>query len=807
MTESSSPATTLRSERGPHKATAVRPGLAVGTSVGRYVVLGVAGEGGFGAVYRAYDPELDRKLALKVLDERGNDDPAVRKVVLSEARSLAKLRHPNIVSVYDVGEFEERGFVAMEYVDGQDLGAWLRAEPRPWPVVARVMAQAARGLAAAHDAGIVHRDFKPNNVLVDGDGGAFVVDFGLARQVRRDLDAVDEAASGSTLPPGTPRYLAPELYDGLEAGARSDVFSFCVSLWEAGVGTPPWVADDEEGLLRAKRAGPPALPKGTGIPGPVADLLRAGLSAEPAQRPGRVAALADALVADPGRRRWGVLALAGLAGVAGAGLWLRGSAPCAEAGRSLQVVWNDAVRADVAALFTAGDRPHAAEGAERLAANVDAWRDRWLAERRDACEATHVRHEQSAALLDRRIGCLDRELSQLSTLLDLVRAGDAELIGRAPRAVAKLSRGLSCDAASLRAASEDPSGVEAEAVIADLDRAQVLEAVAQYDTGLALARDVEARAEALGAGGLRLRAKYRRGRLLDLTGDAAAAVVVQEQVHWDAEAEGWDDVAANAGLDVMYEYGAVLGKPEVALSWAPHVRAAIRRAGDDARRRASLIDATGIAHLYHHEVEAARDDHEAALKLRESYDNDGLDTVTTLQNLGIVYEELHRYEDAIALHERALAILTRIVGEHHPHTARVVDNMGTALLRKGDVEAARERFQRALQVRRSVLSPKHRSIALSTVHLAHASLSAGDTNAAIEGFKESLALYQDLAEPGSRDILICHEALAHAYQAAGDLKAAKEQARIAYDGLSPSLPPEHPELQGLQAILDAAPAP
>jgi len=797
VSPSAEPATTVRSERAPRADTTTRPGLAVGTNVGRYVVLGVAGQGGFGVVYRAYDPELDRKIAVKLLDERADEDPAVRREVLAEARAMAKLRHRNIVAVYDVGEHEGRGFVAMEYVDGTDLGGWLAEQSRPWPAVAAVMARAARGLAAAHEAGIVHRDFKPSNVLVDVSGPVYVADFGLARALRRE----DGPTETTELPPGSPPYLAPELYDGADATPASDVFAFCVSLWEAAYGERPWPQDDETEMLAAKRKGPPSVPR-AGVPSAVVSVLRAGLSADPSVRPPSMSALAEALEHDGGKRGWGVAVVAMLAAVAAVGLWLRDDEPCAEAAVAVDSVWSEETRAGLTERISAMALADSAETIDRLGTNVDAWVERWRSERVDACQATHVRREQSAALLDLRMSCLDRELSQLSAMLEVIGDGDAKLVAGAPRAVAKLGRGLSCDRDSVQAAGRDPQGPEAEAIVAELDRVAVDEAVARYDEGLERVEGVEARAEALEATGLLLQARYRRARLLELTGKAQAAVELHEQTHWDAEAQAWDDVAAQAGLDVMYEYAAVLGKPDVALAWAPHVRASIRRAGDEERRQATLVDFIGIANLYLGEIEAAAKAHEEALVLRESYDEEGLDTVATLQNLGIAYEELRRYDDAIAQQERAYRILTRVVGEHHPHTANVLDNLGTALLRKGDLAASAENLGRALEIRRSVLGSQHRAVAMSLTHLAHVAFEGKEYERAIEVFSEALTLYTDALGADARQTLQCHEGLAHTYYAQGAMAEAAKHARIALDGLEGEIPDDHPELVGLRGVID-----
>jgi eukaryotic-like serine/threonine-protein kinase len=162
--------------------------LECGTSVGRYVLLQPIGQGGMGIVYGAYDPELDRKVALKVLhrdqSHRDNDTQGALRLV-REARAMASSSHPNVVSVHDVGTVRGRVFIAMELVDGQSLTQWLAAQPRPWREVVRVFVEAGRGLAAAHTVGMVHRDFKPDNVLVGKDGRVRVTDFGLAYQVGR----------------------------------------------------------------------------------------------------------------------------------------------------------------------------------------------------------------------------------------------------------------------------------------------------------------------------------------------------------------------------------------------------------------------------------------------------------------------------------------------------------------------------------------------------------------------------------------------------------------------------------------------
>jgi serine/threonine protein kinase len=186
--------------------------LVRGATIGRYVVLGLVGRGGMGEVYAAYDPELDRKVAVKLLRVKPGNGVSLnegRQRTLREAQAIARLSHPNVVVVFDVGTFRDQVFIAMEFVEGNTVTYWLAAQPRSWQEVLRVFRAAGRGLIAAHEKGLVHRDFKPDNVMVSRDGEVRVMDFGLARQVadkpalegtssaKRPTAAIDEHGPGS----------------------------------------------------------------------------------------------------------------------------------------------------------------------------------------------------------------------------------------------------------------------------------------------------------------------------------------------------------------------------------------------------------------------------------------------------------------------------------------------------------------------------------------------------------------------------------------------------------------------------------
>ncbi len=304
----------------------------------RYVLMQQIGAGGLGAVYAAYDPELDRRIALKFLHARADDDPRAQERLLREAKAMAKLSHPNVVTVYDVGTVDGQVFIAMELVDGVPLSTFLRAKPRGWKQVRDVMLQAGRGLLAAHAAGLVHRDFKPQNVLVGADGRARVLDFGLARQSDSvavaprewpDVTGVDERLTMTGAIMGTPAYMAPEQIEGREVDAAADQFAFCVALFEGLYGTRPFVGEGAMGVTTAIRKGEITPPKTTrDVPAWLHKAVMRGLSRDPAQRFGSMRELLDAITVDQrARRRYGVLAVLVaclLGAIVGAGsVWLR----------------------------------------------------------------------------------------------------------------------------------------------------------------------------------------------------------------------------------------------------------------------------------------------------------------------------------------------------------------------------------------------------------------------------------------------------------------------------------------------------
>ncbi|MEM6990134.1 MAG: serine/threonine-protein kinase, partial [Myxococcota bacterium] len=334
-----------QSVRTPKRSSRPAIELVRGTFVGRYVIVDELGEGGMGVVYAAYDPELDRKVALKVLrPERAAQDDASARLV-AEARALAKLSHPNVVSIFDVQTVDGQVVLAMEFVDGQTVDEWLTREPRTWREILAVFAAAGRGLAGAHAAQFVHRDFKPNNVMIahDAPHAVRVLDFGLAQTASlttddQEVETLATSGEGTSdsghhgdsgrlthtgFAVGTPRYMSPEQRRGRRVDARSDQFSFCVALWESLFGEPPHAGTSRSEVARAAARGVLREPKRGRAPAFVVRALRRGLQPDPDARFASMEALLAALRRDPSKRRRQV-ALASVGGVfvLGAGVGL-----------------------------------------------------------------------------------------------------------------------------------------------------------------------------------------------------------------------------------------------------------------------------------------------------------------------------------------------------------------------------------------------------------------------------------------------------------------------------------------------------
>ncbi|WNZ61346.1 serine/threonine-protein kinase [Myxococcus sp. MxC21-1] len=369
----------------------------LGQRVGRFIPLKLLGQGGMGAVFAAYDPDLDRKVALKLLsvEARSADEEGGRARLLREAQAMARVSHPNVIPIYEVGTWDAQVFFTMECVAGGTLADWRREKPRSWREVLEKYLQAGRGLEAAHAAGLVHRDFKPANVLVGRDGRVCVTDFGLARPVdnlpldeQPTLARVRDASemsrplhdplteTGVVL--GTPPFMSPEQFRGESLDARSDQFSFCAALYRALYNQRPFDPDELSRAAKALRSAPAKVtapleragrepspihepPSDARVPAWVRRAVMRGLSLEPEARFASMGALLEALSQEEQRaraRKAGGMAAAtvALVGAVGGGLWFQSSV-CAGAEGLLADSWGAEAKQRLASAFAATGSP------------------------------------------------------------------------------------------------------------------------------------------------------------------------------------------------------------------------------------------------------------------------------------------------------------------------------------------------------------------------------------------------------------------------------------------------------------------
>ncbi len=712
--------------------------IARGATVGRYVVLEKLGAGAMGVVLAAYDPQLDRKVALKLLKASTDQASTARVRLQREAQALAKLDHPNVVAVHDVGVHQGQLFVGMEFVNGQTLGAWMRAGegPRPWREVLRVFIDAGRGLAAAHEAGLVHRDFKPENVMIGEGGRVRVMDFGLARAMddfEDDLEAVRASASasanlgreralGSGARPlssrmtqtgalmGTPAYMSLEQFYGRSSDARSDQFSFCVAFYEALYGQRPYAGATVGALLRSikRRLVTPA-PKGASVPPWIRRVVLRGLAPEPAERWPSMQALLAALAHDPASRRrarWRTAASLVLVGAAAGGLVYAAQASarrCAGMEAHLAGTWDPERRAAVREAITATGLSYAPATWERVERRLDDYARRWLSARVDACEASR-RGEQSGALLDARMACLDERLQRARATIEVLseseEAAAAVTVNKAVELVAELPRLERCaDAAALSAEvapPEDPAVARrVEQHEATLAKAAALTDAGRYADGLALLDALLPEAEALGYEPLVVRARLRHGLLLEGTRDYQAAEQTLERCYAAALGLRMLEEAATAATYLVSIVGATRFQPEAGRRWAVHAEPLARAVGTPQALTEFALN-LGIVALQEGEHDEALELFERALTTIEAARGpETLIAGIALTNLGNAASAAGRLSASRGYHERAVGILARELGEEHPNVAAALNNLGLVAWREGQYLEARRSFERA----------------------------------------------------------------------------------------------------------------
>ena len=674
--------------------------LPPGHAVGRYIVLDLVGAGAMGVVYAAHDPELRRKVALKVLrpdPEVGGSSPA-RERLLREAQALARLAHPNVIAIHDVGALDDEIFIAMELVENGTLGEWLAAAPRTSRAIVSVMRQVGEGLAAAHAAGLVHRDLKPDNVLVGADGRARVTDFGLSRGAGEHVDAAPGALPPSTLTMtgavmGTPAYMAPEQRAGGAANEASDQFSFCVTFHEALCGARPFTATGAR------------VPPARRVPSWLRRIIDRGLAADPAARFPSLRALLDA-VERGSRTRRGPLALAlGAVVLGGVAFAVTRPAPAACTGGPMawRGAWGEREAAATREAFARTGRPDASSAAARVTAILDEAGGAWQAMHREVCEATTVRGEQSAAVMDLRMRCLGARRSEIAALARLFATADGELVDRAVSAALALPTLADCaNPRALAALPADPATrARIEQLAGGLAEASALEFAGAYDRGTTVATAALGEARALGYGPLTAKLLLVAGRLAAGQHDLARAEAALQEAAALAVETGDDAVAADAWTTLVRIVGFHFSKPDEARVWDRYAEGAIRRLeGDDEREATRLRALATVAWRREGKFDEARALIAQARRLYERSQgaHHDFEIASCDEGLAGIDFDTGRAADALVLHERVAAVRERLFGTEHPSLAIADVNRGEDLLKLGRPDEAIPLITRGLAI-------------------------------------------------------------------------------------------------------------
>ncbi len=789
-----------------------------GHAIGRFVVLDVLGTGGMGVVYAAYDPSLDRKVAIKVLRARSMESEEARLRLLREAQAMARIDHPNVLRVHEADAFGDHIYIAMEFAGGGTLRHWLAASRRSTREIVDLFVQAGRGLAAAHAAGLVHRDFKPDNVLLVGGGVARVTDFGLVGvvgELPRAASPVIDAPLSETTPlsqdltrtgamMGTPAYMSAEQFRGGIVGPAADQFAFCVALYEAVYGVRPFPGVTVAELCANVIAGelsPP--PRDSDVPARIRRVLLRGLSREPGGRySGMNQLLAE--LADHSRRRTRVAIGAATGalvagGVAFALLGRGAGAECTGADARLAIAWSPAHQAKLAQAFDASHRPDARAVLEHLLPILDRWGQSWQQGYVGACEDTRVRRIQSERALDLRMACLSRALDDARPMLEALAAGGGDAVDHALDAARALPSVAPCaDVAALTATVAPPPSVIGQQVVAGirdkLAQAHALRKLGRYQAALAVARDALAGARATGYSPATAEALLEVGRLQSVLADRAAADTLGDAMHLASSVGDTETAVRAAAARINALVKPPARKPladeiyELAAALATHAR-------PSPAAMVALDNASGQLLAEEGHLDEAQARYQAALDLATAQlGADAPETISTLNGLGMLAARRHKFDDELRFFQQALASEQRISGPDHPSVAAAMENVANALDEVGKAGDSRAVREHALAIEITALGPDHPDVAASYGNIAGSYITAGDPKGAIPYFDKALAVLARLYGEDSVEASDVEGNMAEALNHMGDYDGARKLCEKALAEREKAYPADDPRI-------------
>ena len=739
-------------------ATAVGPGA----KVGRYRLTRVIGAGAMGVVHAAHDPALDRAVAVKLMRAgTAGDARALAERMVRESRLLARVSDPAVIAIHDVGEVDGQVYLAMELIEGTTLAGWLRAGPRTVDEVVAVLVRAGAGLVAAHAAGVIHRDFKPENVLVAPSEASrptrvAVTDFGVARAVV-DIEARGGARSGGDVELtatgvaiGTPAYMAPEQLDGGEVDARVDVFAFGVTLWEAIYGARPFVATTVRGLRAAiaRRATPAVTSSRGGVPRAVRAALMAMIAEDRDARPSTMAVALAALGPAPSRPERALVvgaAMLGAGALVGAVMIARPSAapvdPCTAGARTAAATWTPTRAASTRAQLVTDAT--SASIIDRTLATVRA-----RATGLEAAYGERCRAAPTAPVL----ACLDARQVELAAVVDELAARP----GLAPHAADAFAFTIA-DAASCHASGVStfeprwPRDPAQRRAVADVRiaavAAEALRDDAKFDEARRAVDALAAPVAAVGWPPLEAEHLYLRGGIEIIGGVTATGRELMQQAAAAAERAHADYIAASAWAQLVQSATWDQRDPARGLEYAHYADAASARLGRPPAVEAHLRYARGTARIAAADHAGGEADLRAALPLAERAAPALVPAL--IQGLGLALEERGEYADAIDAYRRALAALVAVGGTGRPEEALFRARLAICLNHVGYTDAAIDEGRRATALADRILDERHPDRAIAHVHLAEVLHARGDDDEALVEIHRAQELLRAATGPRS----------------------------------------------------------
>ncbi|WP_394844441.1 serine/threonine-protein kinase [Pendulispora brunnea] len=802
LASQSAPSQTLTSHA---RSPADRPGrhrradsatIQPGTYVGRYLVIDLIGTGGMGSVYRAYDPKLNRNVAVKLIRVRSSDaEDAPRPRLLREAQALAKVVHPHVVSIFDVGEFSEQVFFAMELIEGSTLRDVMRRPEQDKRRLLKLLDQAGRGLAAAHAAGLVHRDFKPENVLIDREQRVKVADFGLARaidaQKSEDLVSVPPGEWASVLDRritetgafiGTPAYMSPEQYLGLRTDARSDQFSFCCVTYEALFGRHPFLGKNGKISPVALCAGQIEVPGRRSDPGYL-PVLRRGLSRDPSNRYPSIEHLLDALAGVPRRRQRRIVGIAAAVcaavGFIGVPIIQKHRAQRCEAAatQALADIWDTPRRVKVENVFGGDGKAFGRDIWQRVANTLDAYANQWTQTSAELCRNTEWWRNEDNAMHKRSSSCLDERRRELRAVTDVLSGGDRDVRLRAPDMLIQLGSLSACTNAAALAAT--PLAAYDKATAASVERIRDLLAQSRaHNDARQVAPGEEAARQALELArthhqqALVAESLYRLSQAQSTGNNFEASESNIVQALAEAEASGHERLLPLIWNQLIIIVGFETDRPNEVERLLPWVESMVKRIDPEGPAHIEFSFVRGLLEKELGHYERSIELFNAALEMsRHAFGENDIRRIMIYQQLAISERTIGQLEAGAAHARAALAEAEAMFGPEHPQNMKTLSLLARILSEQGDSAGTRAVAERTLRIVEQVSSAENLDpdVPVSLSETANALLADGQPADALPLFRRSY----DLFPVKTTDATVSLAGIARSEEALGHLEAAR----------------------------------